>query len=167
MNGPAVLFDLDDTLVDTSELFALRKSRRWSECYRNLSKTSLYPGTMDAIALLREDDIPIGIVTTSISNYAEKVLKFHGIPYDALVAYHDCRGRQKPNPAPVMLCLERLGCEAERSLGIGDAANDALAYARANVVAWGAGWSSKIEQDAEWDKIILTPKEILTYFKSN
>lgn len=171
MTRPAVIFDLDDTLVDTSELLTLRKARRWSDCYRNLQKTHIYPGILEVISTLVDNGIPnngipIGIVTTSISDYAERVLKHHGIPYDALVAYHDCRGRQKPNPDPVLLCLNRLNCTPIGSLGIGDAANDAQAYVRAEITAWGAGWSSGLERNAEWDDIIETPMPIVSFFQS-
>lgn len=164
MTAPAVIFDLDETLVDTSELFTLRKARRWNECYRNIPKTHIYPGVAEMVTTLVDKGIPIGIVTTSISNYAERVLNHHNIPYDALVAYHDCRGKQKPDPYPVHLCLNRLNCSPTGSLGIGDAASDAQAYVGAEITAWGAGWSSSLERNAEWDDIIETPKPIISFF---
>jgi len=168
MPEPAVIFDLDDTLADTAELLSLRKAKKWKQCVGQLSRTHLYPGLIDAITKLRDSGIRVGIVTTSVSYYAETVLRHHNIPYDALVAYHDCPwNKQKPDPAPVNLCIEKLKCRTEGSLGIGDSAIDAQAYVGAGIAAWGAGWSSRFEREAEWAEIIETPEPIMSFFESD
>ena len=163
MPEPTAIFDLDDTLANTVELFPLRKAGRWKQCVTQLSRTRIYPGLLETITTLRDSGIRVGIVTTSVSYYAEAILQHHDIPYDALVAYHDCP-RRKPDPAPVRLCLEKLNCSTKGSLGIGDAATDAQAYVGAGIVAWGAGWSTHFEREAEWAQILKTPEPILSFF---
>jgi phosphoglycolate phosphatase-like HAD superfamily hydrolase len=49
----AVIFDLDDTLVDTSMLASLRDERRWGECFARLGDAAAFevPGTVEVSAL--------------------------------------------------------------------------------------------------------------------
>ena len=166
MHKTAVIFDLDDTLVDTSELSHLRENRDWKECFKRIPETKMYDGLLEAITSLENLGIPIGIVTSSVSRYAKKVLDYHGIPYDTLIAYHDCDSdKQKPNPDPVIKCLVDLDCSAEGSLGIGDSIKDAQAYKSAGIKAWGAGWSSSLYRDTEWDEIIDTLDPVVSFFQ--
>ena len=166
MPKTAVIFDLDDTLVDTSELFHLRVKKMWRLCYKRIPETKMYDGLLEAITSLKNLGIPIGIVTSSPSNYAKKVLSQHDIHYDKLIAWHDCPSHlQKPNPAPVIKCLEYLDCSAEGSLGIGDSIKDAQAYKSAGIKAWGAGWSRSLYRDTEWDEIIDTLDPVVSFFQ--
>ena len=166
MPKTAVIFDLDDTLVDTSELSHLRENRDWKECFKRIPETKMYDGLLEAITSLKNLEIPIGIVTSSISDYANEVLDYHDIPHDTLIAYHDCPPHlQKPNPAPVIKCLGDLDCSAEGSLGIGDLIKDAQAYKSAGIKAWGAGWSRGLCRDTEWDEIIDTLDPVVSFFQ--
>ena len=166
MHKTAVIFDLDDTLVDTSELSHLRENRDWEECYKRIPETKMYDGLLEAITSLENLGIPIGIVTSSPSKYAKKVLSQHDIPHDKLIAWQNChRLKQKPNPDPVIKCLGKLGCSAEGSLGIGDSAKDAQAYKSAGIKAWGAGWSRSLCRDTEWDEIIDTLDPVVSFFQ--
>lgn len=40
----SVIFDLDLTLVDTTNLESLRHNRNWQEAYRRISETVMYDG---------------------------------------------------------------------------------------------------------------------------
>lgn len=102
----------------------------------------------------------MGIVTASPSFYARGIISAHQIEVDALVAYH-CTTRRKPFPDPVQLCLHRLGVSATQAVGVGDAANDALAYQAAGIMSLGAGWSAAMAAEAAWDRILGSPSEIL------
>jgi phosphoglycolate phosphatase-like HAD superfamily hydrolase len=99
-----------------------------------------------------------------VSFYAEKLLAHHDIPYDCLIAYHDCSPR-KPHPDPVLLCLKRLSAMADGSVGIGDSSHDADAYNAAGLTAWGAGWSAALDRDARWSHIAERPVEVMAFFQ--
>lgn len=132
----ALILDLDNTLIDTEPLAALRKAKHWSSCRANAHRTTCFPFVQDVIREVRASGVLVGIVTRSPSNYAEHILHHHGIGYDTLVAYHDV-SRQKPHPESVELCLGRLNARANSSLGVGDDPGDAQAYRAAHLLAWG------------------------------
>jgi HAD superfamily hydrolase (TIGR01549 family) len=146
-------------------LLALRKARQWKTCVQRLSETKLYGGIREMLEEVRSLGVPIGIVTTSVSFYAEKVLARHRIPYDRLIAYHDCKP-PKPHPAPIRMCLGQLSAVAEDSLGIGDSLTDAQAYRTAGLRAWGAGWSAAVDRDAAWSRVIEHPDEVAAFFRN-
>lgn len=156
----ALVIDLDDTAVDTSALRPQRERRDWKACARNLHQTIAFDGIASVLAQLRADGIKIGFVTTSVSFYAEKILQHHGLPYDCLIAWHDCSPR-KPHPASILLCLSRLGCDPSEAIGIGDSAIDADAYNAAGVRSLGAGWSPALDRTAAWVGVIEDPNELL------
>src|SRR6266567_710468 len=106
------ILDLDGTIVDSSCLDALRDRRRWKECVAGLHGTACFGDLQEVLLQLASKRVAIGIVTSSVSFYAEAMLKHHRIPYDALIAYHDARPH-KPHPAPVMACLRKLSIKPE------------------------------------------------------
>lgn len=161
--SPALILDLDDTTVDTSRIAHLRKAP-WKNAVAKLSLTSAYEGIKDVLDRLAEREIKIGIVTNSVSYYAQRVLARHQIPYHCLVAYHDT-DNHKPNPEPVLKCLQTLKCSADTSLGVGDTEDDATAYRAAGLKAWGAGWSEALVTDAKWHQVAQTPSELLKHFR--
>lgn len=156
----ALIVDLDDTAVDTSALRPLRERRDWKACARNLDQSVPFDGMKKVTAQLRNDGIKIGYVTTSVSFYAEKVLQHHSLPYDCLIAWHDCSPR-KPHPASILLCLTRLGCDPSEAIGVGDSAIDAEAYNAAGIKSVGAGWSPVLDRKADWREIVEEPHELL------
>lgn len=156
----AVLFDLDGTLVDSSALQSLRDQRKWKECVSLMHETVMYRGLDTAIAELRERKISIGVVTSSVSFYAEKMLRHHGIHYDVLVAYHDTV-LHKPRPEPFLCALNRLKLEAECVIGVGDGEEDAQAMATGKIKSVGAGWSCSLAELAQWDLVLEAPQDIV------
>lgn len=159
MRSAAVLFDLDGTLVDTTEIEHLRSRRRWKECVNSLSMTECFPGVHGALRQLRQEKIKIGIVTTSVSFYAKAVCKYHDIYCDTLVCYHDAK--PKPAPDPFLLAVMRLGVDKDSSLGVGDAISDAIALREAGIKSAGAGWSPSLFRDVQWSIILKSPADVL------
>lgn len=158
-----VIIDLDDTIVDSSTLYELRQNKMWEECVELVHEISCYPGLQETLSRLSRQGIKIGIVTSSFSNYAEKVLRYHHLPYDCLIAYHDARPH-KPHPAPVHACLAKLKSPPDASLGVGDSPDDCDAYRAAGLVSLGAGWSTKLIRDAPWDSVLRKPSDLEGYF---
>lgn len=154
----AVLFDLDDTLVDTRELAQLRESRQWKQAVRQVAVTRLFAGIQATLAELDCRAIRWGVVTTSVSYYANAVLAHHGLDPAVVVAFHDAT--PKPSPASVTLALTRLSVRAECAIGIGDSEKDLSAYRSAGMLAVGAAWSATLAPVA-WDVRIGTPSELL------
>jgi HAD superfamily hydrolase (TIGR01662 family) len=157
----AFLFDLDGTLVDTSAIEPYRRPGGWKEAVRRLRQTSMYPGVSETLAQIKASGAAIAVVTTSVSFYAEAVLKHHHLPYDTLVAYHDAQPT-KPAPGCYLLALKRLNVSADVAIGIGDDAVDAIALKAAGVMSAGAAWNAAYHADAEWDAIAASPSDVLS-----
>lgn len=157
-----ILFNLDGTLIESTVLAGLRDEGRWQECIVNINRTRCFPYMDRVLSRLRDKGIRIGIVTSSITLYAERALRHHHIAYDALIAYHDVRPH-KPYPAPITACLRKLSIRADRAIGVGDTANDCAAYGAAGVTSAGAGWSEHLADDVNWDLVLNTPPELLDY----
>lgn len=138
----AVLFDLDQTLVDTSCLAALRRGRRWREAYASAARTRVYPGVKALWVWLRSAGYRVGVVTSSPSAYASAVLEAHGFVPDVLVAYHDTQ-QHKPHPAPLLLACARLGVVPTQAVYVGDMAADVEASVRCGMRSVGAGWGAE------------------------
>jgi len=159
MNIGGILFDLDGTLVNTSKLDALRSKKDWKGCVAALNKTVLYDGISDLLHRASDKSVRIGIVTTSVSYYAEAVLHHHRLKYDVLVAYHDAK--PKPAPDPYLLATKKLGLTTDIVIGIGDATDDAISLKAAKIIAIGAGWNSLLRHHESWNKIAAHPSDII------
>jgi beta-phosphoglucomutase-like phosphatase (HAD superfamily) len=160
MRRLAVLFDLDGTLVNTESVRALRDAGNWKAAIRELGDTTTFPGIQSLLANLVDADIKVAVVTSSVSYYASSVLDHHGLPYTALIAYHDTR-QHKPNPAPFYLALEKVGVVPSAALGVGDGSEDAEALSSAGIHSCGAGWSTTIDTSATWDTYLRTADELV------
>ena len=140
MNVWTILFDLDDTLVMTSEIEELREEvrygkSRWSDVYNQFDSTFLYPDTLELIRVLkrgiewRESIIvsyDIGVVTSSPREYAEKLLTYHNLDIPVLSAYNDTRNH-KPAPDPIINAMEKLDAEPSKTIYVGDTEDDVQA----------------------------------------
>ncbi|WP_161974900.1 HAD family hydrolase [Bacillus timonensis] len=140
-----VIFDLDDTIIDTAEIKHLRKSP-WSECYKYIpTKTFSYFGK-ELSSVIQERNLKVGIVTNSPRSYATRVLSQHNFYYDDLICFHDCEKR-KPFPDPLLKCSLNLGVSPKNIISIGDSINDIIATKRAGMTSVGVTWgeSARLE----------------------
>jgi FMN phosphatase YigB (HAD superfamily) len=83
------IFDLDDTLVDTSSFKEKRDNGEWDKLPLYINNFTVIGNAIDAINKLREKDVVIGIMTTSKRDYATQVASHFNIYYDELCAYED------------------------------------------------------------------------------
>jgi HAD superfamily hydrolase (TIGR01549 family) len=136
-----VLFDLDNTLVLTDAIEALRR-KPWSRCYAAFGLTKLPPGTVEFIERLRPL-ATLGVVTMAPRPYAEKLLAHHNLPIPVLVGYHDVV-RRKPHPDPIAKATAMLQIPANECVYIGDDPDDIVAAASAGAVPIGLSWDGSL-----------------------
>lgn len=133
-----IIFDLDDTLVDTSKIKQYRRVN-WRKCYELIPNETKLNISLEAIEKLKSK-FQIAVVTNSPKFYAEQVLKHHKINVDVLIAYHDTK-KHKPYPDPMILAAQKVKLDPKKCLAIGDHMNDILASNNAGMrsiaVTWG------------------------------
>lgn len=100
------------------------------------------PGVLDAVAALRRRGLEIAVV----SNW-DVALHSHLAPLDVVVVTSADAGVAKPDPAPLLLALERLAIEPSRTLHVGDGDAD-----RASAAAAGVAFAPAplVEAVAQW-----------------
>ena len=86
-----VVFDLDDTLVDTSSFKSLRDNGKWNELTKHIDNFNEIGDSKNVIDLLRKNEIIVIIMTTSRTDYAEEVLNKFNINYDELFGYSELK----------------------------------------------------------------------------
>lgn len=138
----AIIFDLDMTLIDSSPVEHLRRSRSWGAVYREIPKLTPYPGIISLLNSIFSLGIPIAIVTNSPSSYCHRVLQHFGWEVDSTICYHDVRQR-KPSPEPMLLAIKQMGVGANETISVGDRANDILSSQRAGIDSVGAFWGTE------------------------
>jgi HAD superfamily hydrolase (TIGR01549 family) len=136
-----ILFDLDQTLVDSSAAEALRQKRDWPRVYEAVPSFTKYDGIAEVLAMLIERDVPIGIVTSSPRPYCVKVVQHHHLKIEKLVCYYDTE-RRKPHPDPILKGIELLGISATQVWAIGDDPKDMESACAAGAHAVGVTWGT-------------------------
>ena len=130
-----------------------------------LHDTLEYCGDIDVVlAELLERGHRLGIVTAKRRVTVE--LAFAKLPLEHLfevVVGGDETARHKPDPAPLLLALERLGASAEDAVYVGDSPFDMQAARAAGVYAIGVSWGRIHTADKllEADVVIDRPEELL------
>jgi phosphoglycolate phosphatase len=99
-----------------------------------LDATRLYPGTLEALAALRDRGFALAVVTNKPREFTLPLLEGLGIldAFGAVVAGGDCPDL-KPDPRPLLLALEGCGCGPEGSWIAGDHYTDLEAGRRAGL----------------------------------
>lgn len=137
----ALLFDLDQTLVDSSLAESFRNLRQWNRVYPLIGEFTLYEGMTEVFDSIRSGKIPTAIITNSPGAYASKVIATFGIPCDCLIDFHSVKNR-KPHPEPFLKALGELGVEAESAISFGDRKIDILASQAASVKSAACLWGT-------------------------
>ena len=136
-----VIFDLDQTLIDSSIAVDYRKPGKWPMAYSLIPDFPTYEGVIDIVNFLNANNVPICIVTSSPSKYCGLVLDHHKIEIANRVCYHDTTLR-KPCPHPILKAAELINLNPSQIISIGDDAKDIIASNSAGVfsvaVTWGA-----------------------------
>jgi len=98
------------------------------------AKTTLFAWTPEVVRALKERGLALGIVSTKYRRRIEAVLEREHMLglFDAIVGGEDI-SPHKPDPASLLLALERLGVRPENALYVGDSVTDAEAANRAGI----------------------------------
>jgi HAD superfamily hydrolase (TIGR01549 family) len=113
MQIDGVIFDLDETLLDTSQLREARQQGQWSDVMRRLEDVEPFEvegdvPVVDLPARLQTNGIKVGVLTASPRHYAEALLERFDITADALVTGSDGHP-SKPDPAGLRAIAAELG----------------------------------------------------------
>ena len=142
-------FDLkpEDT---TFELLRQRLLNNYRNCLTD--RTRLFPGLESCMELLREQNIPWGLVTNKPRAYAEPIISRLLPDCGVLVCPEDIQ-HPKPDPEGMRLAHRILETDARVSLYIGDHRRDIEAAEAAGMASVAAGWGyidSARENFREW-----------------
>lgn len=114
----AILFDLDNTLVETDHLENYRKDTYTLNELTVIEQEKIIISP-EILERLKNLNVKIGIVTTSPKKYATKILDLVGYHYDYIVASKDTL-RSKPYPDPFIKCSKKLNVDSYYTIVIGD-----------------------------------------------
>lgn len=158
-----VIFDLDQTLVDTSGLEIYRNKRQWGEISKNLNLCKLYNDIETIITTIKSKGIKLAVVTSSPGSYAKQILDYFNLEYDILVAYHDVKNK-KPHNEPMSKVLNDLKINASSVISFGDSDIDIISSNNAKIKSVACLWGAKNKNtliDSNPDFIIDKPNQIL------
>ncbi len=143
-----------------------------AEVYRNFQKenadelVTIFPGIEVMLQDLKAKGYRLAIVTSRTRESAQRYLDMFGMAsyFDDMVSCEDT-DIHKPNPEPILLCMQKLGVSREDCIMIGDSPFDIKCANNAGVlsvlVAWRiTGRGAAEVADAKWDYEIATPADL-------
>ena len=160
----SLIFDLDNTLVDTSLALSARSRRAWQEVYSLIPRFSLYEGMDELCEFIRSNHFKTCIVSTSPKRYVEKVVRYFDLPFQNIIGYHDAR--IKPAPDAMYLALRMMDSLASETISFGDKYDDMIASNRAGIPSaaclWGSDEIERLKQASTTYRFI-SPKEVTNF----
>jgi HAD superfamily hydrolase (TIGR01549 family) len=134
-----IIFDFDQTLVDTRPVESLRTSRRWKEVMAAAPRLMVYDGTNELLKSMHEKGQTLAILTKSPDMVPKAFIRQHNWPIDIVVGYHQVRKR-KPDPEGLLLAMKQASAKPEDTYHVGDQPEDTEASRAARVIAVGSAW---------------------------
>lgn len=163
-DGPktkCLLMDFDNTLFNTDS----RRDKRgkWLPGFpvSSIPGYKLYDGWREVFAWAQENNVKIGIVSTTPQDHIQAALDHFGLKADAIY------GRVRKNSGEVLLrAISEMGGTVSETLYVGDHEKDANIARMANVPFAGAVWDSWHEARLAVRKCltISSPTEIIHLF---
>jgi len=136
---------------------------------RATTLTRPYPGVAEGLAELARSGVGLAVCTNKPEQATRAVLDGLGLArFFPVVLGGDSLGARKPDPAPLLAALDRLGAAAGESAMVGDHRNDVLAAraagTRAIFAAYGYGQASlgDLAPDATIDRFAELPDVLHT-----
>lgn len=165
-NGARALVKNAFAIDEDHAEFAALLGRLLDLYYEQLDSTlaTLYPGLDELLLQLEAQGKPWGIVTNKPEKYSLRLLERLELRTRCgVLVCPDHVSATKPNPEPILLALEKLGCGSERTVYIGDHIRDIQAAKNADVIAIAAayGYLSDDDKIEQWyaDFILQAPEQ--------
>ncbi len=134
--------------------------------YKAQLQPKAFPGIIDTLAAIKAKGVQMAVASSRLSVSLNAFV--HDMGLGGFIEYVlgvDYQRKPKPNPDPVLQCLEHFGANADEALVVGDMAVDiqmgAAAQCRTCGVTWGNGTRSQLAA-AGADYIIDSMSELLT-----
>ena len=107
-----------------------------------------FPGMTELIRKLKAEGYRVGIATSRLRNTTLIGLRKFGVmdSLDCLVTCEDTE-KHKPDPAPALISLEKLGACAEETLMVGDSMFDIRCAHNAGIKAVLVGWAEAVSAE--------------------
>ena len=164
-----IIFDFDQTLVDTSSVEPLRATRNWKAVMAKAPQLPVYEGITALLNELHALGHTLAIVTKSPDMVPKAFIKSHNWPIDLVVGYHQVKNK-KPHPEGLLLAMSKAGTAPESTYHVGDQPQDTEASRGAGVMALGSAWGCSDTQDLEAskpDEIFVTVADLAVFLKSD
>lgn len=139
--------------------------KRFLEIYtpRAAEKTRLFPGARNVLESYRNDGIGLGVCTNKPESITRSILEALDVAHlFGAVIGGDTLEVKKPDPAPLLEALERLGCGPADGLMIGDSGADANAARAAGlpVILVTFGYTQTPAQNLPNDGLVESFREL-------
>lgn len=133
---------------DETDVEALIAKYREYQLEHHDRLTRCYDTVVETVDFLRAAGHPCAIVTSKTEWLARRGLDHVGLGahFDVVIGCDSC-DRHKPDPAPVLLALDRLGCRPGDAVFVGDSVHDVRAGNAAGVTTIAALWGPFSRED--------------------
>ncbi|MCG3655866.1 HAD hydrolase-like protein [Aliarcobacter butzleri] len=133
-----VIFDLDDTLVDSSCFEEYRIQKKWEKLDEEIHNFKILFDAKETIDFLKKEGLNVSLITTSPKNkYAKKVVEHFGIdiPLENIYGFEDLKSVSNLPIKTNTICeiKTKYGLSTDEMLFVGDSEKDFLACATTNI----------------------------------
>ncbi len=127
------------------------------EVARVIEETVLLPGARELLTELNDAGVKMAVVSTKGERHLKGVTAHLGLaPLFTTLISSDDVPREKPDPAGLLLALERLGVEKHEAIYVGDTVIDAETAFRAGVAFAAVTTGTTPEEDfARWPSVCI------------
>jgi phosphoglycolate phosphatase len=121
-------------------------------CYQQScsNHTVLYPHVQETLKALKHQGITMALVTNKPKRFVPPILeKLEIDAYFSLVLGGDDLPNKKPDPEPLLHCMDELGFSRDESMMVGDSRNDIQAARNANILVAAVDYGYNQQQPVE------------------
>jgi len=153
-----ILFDLDNTLVNTTRLKPYMNTRAGREHVtaniRSMPTELCHPALEELVNVCEKYGDTLSVVTNSPQDYARAILRKHRILRNADIYAN----AHKPSSTYLELAVQLSGVPKEETVLVGDSAVDILAAHDAEIASIAAAWGYSSQDQLE----LAEPHELIT-----